>query len=224
MERLIHTLNESPRREQALLPVCAVRELDANNFIKLSNRPGRNIREKLAGKPYLQAVRRFQSVNFPENRLLKAFAIRLAELLELRRDCLSEQEDELLPRDRIVALFLMRREQLTAGTTCLPNNTLLSHRDYRRVWDAWCWLQTLDEDIARDFSKLEAREETMRHWSEYGRMYRLRRTHLFADMPVLFDYEKFAIQPWVSQLAVKEGDKNPPTIHTNKRSTRRGLH
>ena len=49
------------RREQALLHVHAVRELDANSFIKLSNLPGRNIREKLAGKPYLQAVRRFQS-------------------------------------------------------------------------------------------------------------------------------------------------------------------
>ncbi|MBN0509430.1 DNA-binding protein, partial [Pseudomonas aeruginosa] len=82
VERLFHSLNESPRREHALLPVHAVRELDANSFIKLSNRPGRTIREKLAGNPYIQAVRRFQSVDLPENRLLKAFAIRLAEMLD----------------------------------------------------------------------------------------------------------------------------------------------
>ena len=73
VERLFRALNEGPRREQALLPIHAVRELDATSFIKLSNRPGRNIREKLAGNPYLQAVRRFQSVDLPENRLLKAF-------------------------------------------------------------------------------------------------------------------------------------------------------
>jgi len=94
VERLFRALNASPRREQALLPVRAVRELDANSFIKLSNRPGRTIREKLAAKPYLQAVRRFQSIDLPENRLLKAFATRIADLLVLRRDCLSEQEDE----------------------------------------------------------------------------------------------------------------------------------
>jgi hypothetical protein len=208
VERLIHTLNESPRREHALLPVRAVRELDANSFIKLSNRPGRNIREKLAGKPYLQAVRRFQSVNLPENCLLKACVIRLAELLELRRDWLGEEEDELLPR--IQSWLISDEAQAIARWDNLPpNNTLLSHRDYRRVWDAWRWLQTLDEDIARDFSKLEAREETMRRWSEYGRMYR-EETHLFADMPVLFDYETFAIQPWVSQLAVKKATRIHP--------------
>ncbi len=61
VERLFRSLNESPRREQALMPVRNVRELDANSFIKLSNRPGRTIREKLAGRHYMQAVRRFQS-------------------------------------------------------------------------------------------------------------------------------------------------------------------
>ena len=63
VERLFRSLNESPCREQALLAVHSVRELDANSFIKLSNRPGRTIREKLAGKPYMQAVRRFQSID-----------------------------------------------------------------------------------------------------------------------------------------------------------------
>src|ERR1700677_4237714 len=45
VERLFRSLKASPRREQALLPVRAVRELDAHSFIKLSNRPGRTIRE-----------------------------------------------------------------------------------------------------------------------------------------------------------------------------------
>lgn len=81
VEHLIRSLNENPKREHALLPIRAVKELDAVSFIKLSQRPGRNIREKLSGKPYLQAVRRYQSIDLPENRLLKAFAVRLHELL-----------------------------------------------------------------------------------------------------------------------------------------------
>lgn len=205
VERLLRTLNESPRREHAFMPVRAVRELDANSFIKLSNRPGRNIREKLAGKPYLQAVRRYQSVNLPENRLLKAFVTRLAELLELRQACLGEAADELLPK---IQSWLLSDEAQTISCwdNLPPNNTLLSHRDYRRVWDAWRWLQTLDDDIDHDFSQLEARTETMQRWQEYGRMYS-EGTHLFAEMPILFDYEKFEIKPWVSPLAIQKAPK-----------------
>lgn len=193
VECLLRALNESPRREHALLPVHAVRELDANSFIKLSNRPGRNIREKLAGKPYLQAVRRFQSVNLPENRLLKAFVMRLAELLELRRDCLG-QEDELLPQ---IQAWLRSDEakEIARWDNLPPNNTLLSHRDYRRVWDAWRWLQTLDDDITRDLSKLDVREAEMRTWSRCAQMW-TDGGHRFADMPLLFDYEKLEIRPW----------------------------
>lgn len=206
VERLIRGLNTSPGREQALLPVHAVRELDANSFIKLSNRPGRTIREKLAGKPYVQAVRRFQSINLPENRLLKAFASRLAELLELRRDCLSEREDELLPK---IESWLLSDEAraIDRWDNLPPNNTLLSHRDYRRVWDAWRWLQTLDEDIARDFSNLEAREKTMHFWNKYSRMW-ADGGHVFAEIPVLYDYEKFEIRPWrYSELAFKQATR-----------------
>ena len=204
VERLFRALNESPRREQAMLPVRAVRELDARSFIKLSNRPGRNIREKLAGKPYLQAVRRFQTVNLPENRLLKAFVTRLAELLELRRDCLGEEEYELLPK--IQSWLLSGEAQaITRWDNLPPNNTLLSHRDYRRIWDAWRWMQTLDEDIARDFSQLKVRNETMHLWNKYGQMYS-EGTHIFAEMPVLFDYEKFEIRPW-SQLAFQKAPR-----------------
>lgn len=208
VERLLRTLNESPRREQALLPVHSVRELDANSFIKLSNRPGRNIREKLAGKPYLQAVRRYQSVNLPENRLLKAFLSRLAELLELRCDCLGEEEDDLLPR--IHSWFRSDEAQAIARWDNLPpNNTLLAHRDYRRVWDAWRWLQSLEDDLGHDYHELELRQKTLRKWSEYGRIY-ASGTHRFADMPVNFNYDAFTIRPWVPHRAIKEAATKIP--------------
>lgn len=208
IERLFHSLYESPRREQALMPVHAVRELDANSFIKLSNRPGRNIREKLAGKPYLQAVRRFQSVNLPENRLLKAFVSSLADLLESRRNYLGEEEDELLPK--IQSWLRSAEAQAIARWDNLPpNNTLLSHRDYRRVWDAWRWLQTLDDDIAGDFSKLEARDKTIRIWNEFAQMW-AEGGHLFAEMPILFDYQKFEIRPWLSRVAVQKAPRKVP--------------
>ena len=214
--RLFQTLNESPRREQALLPIHALRELDASSFIKLSNRPGRNIREKLAGKPYLQASRRFQSINLPENRLLKEFATRLTELLELRLDCLGEKDDDLLSR----AQSWLRSDEVRAiarWENLPPNNTLLAHRDYRRVWDAWRWLQTLDHDIARDLSQLEARTKTMRLWTEYARAWADGDT-LFAEMPILFNYENFVVRPWVPALAFRKSPRKlsrTSTVKTN---------
>jgi hypothetical protein len=206
LERLFRTLNESPRREQALLPVHAVRELDATSFMKLSNRPGRNIREKLAGNPYLQAVRRFQSVDLPENRLLKAFVIRLAELLELRRDYLGH-EDDLLPK---IQSWLVSGEAqgIARWHNLPPNNTLLSHRDYRRVWDAWSWLQSLDEDLAHDLAQFERRHKTMRLWKQCAQMWAGGKS-LFAEIPLLFDYEKFEILPWSAHPPLFRETKQP---------------
>ena len=216
VERLFRSLNESPRREQALLPVHAVRELDANSFIKLSNRPGRTIREKLAGKPYMQAVRRFQSIDLPENRLLKAFVRHIAELLELRQECLGH-EDELLP---IIQSWLRSEEVQAIGNwdNLPPNNTLLSHRDYRRVWDAWRWLQSLDDDVTSDLAQLEARDKTIRLWKQCAQMW-AEGTHLFAEMPLFFDYENFEILPW----SLKPPLFNTSRQHIPRRIQRREL-
>lgn len=193
VERIFESLSESPRREQAMLPIRDVKELNATSFIALSRRPGRNVREKLAGKPYMQAVRRYQSVDLPENRLLKEFVTQLAELLELRAKYLGHED--LLLGEIHRWLRSDEAQAISRWDTLPPNNTLLSHRDYRRVWDAWTWMQALDHEIARDFSRLADREATVQKWQDYGKAYSEGNT-LFGDMPVLFAYDAFTIEPW----------------------------
>jgi len=214
IERILRSLNENPSREQAILPIRSVRELDVSSFIKLSKRPGRNIREKLAGRPYLHAVRRFQSVNLPENRLLKAFATRLVELLELRNEILGEKEDELVPKIRSW-LLSDEAKSIARWDNTPPNNTLLSHRDYGTVWDTWRWLQTLNDDMEGDLSAIEARAETIRIWDHYAQMYSLGK-HYYAEMPVFFDYETFSIQPWVSRPKFLKASKRFERTHERK--------
>ncbi|MFN4002077.1 DNA-binding protein [Microcella sp.] len=198
VEHLLDSLNESPRREQALLPIRAVREVNATSLIALNRRPGRNVREKLAGRPYMHAVRRYQSIDLPENRLLKVFAARLAELLELRHEYLRD-EDTLLA---VMQSWLRGDESARIGRwdNLPPNNTLLSHRAYRRVWDAWRWLQTLDDDIDRDIRRAAERAETVSEWEGHALDFR-EGTVGYGDMPVLFDYEEFTIRPWLAKLA-----------------------
>lgn len=210
VEHLIRSLNENPKREHALLPIRAVKELDAVSFIKLSQRPGRNIREKLSGKPYLQAVRRYQSIDLPENRLLKAFAVRLHELLTIRKECLGrvldEGEDPLLST---LDSWLRSDEarSIAQWENLPPNNTLLSHRDYRRVWDAWTWLQSLDEDVDKDFSNLERRQQVMTFWQKVAQ-YRFSTDTIMAELPIVFDYENFIIDTWGGQeIFMTHGDK-----------------
>lgn len=191
--KLFRGLNESPRREQAMLPLRAVRELDSSSFMALSRRSGRTIREKLAGKPYLQAVRRLQSVDLPENQLLKAFSLRLEELLELRVQLLGEEPDALL---WLIRSWLRTDEakSIRRWENLPPNNTLLSHRDYRAVYDAWGWLQHLDEAVNEDMVHLRQRQQVIQQWTDYWKQ---NERCIFAEQPIIFDYEHFTMVPWL---------------------------
>jgi len=199
IHRLFRALNENPRRDQALLPLRAVRELNASSFIALSRRPGRNVREKLADKPYMQAVRRFQSIDLPQNRLLKEFVTRLVDLLEIRGDFLGERDNLVVDIHRWLqsdeALAISRWQNIPA------NNTLLSHHDYRRIWDAWRWLQSLDEDSSKDLDSVDARATTIAQWDSIGEHFSDGKS-LLANIPVLFDYDLFTIEPWCSPILV----------------------
>lgn len=191
--KLIQGLTEEPRRMNEYMPIKDVRELDTSSFVALSRRPGRNIREKLADKPYMQAVRHYQSFDTTENRLLKAYAVKLVELLTLRHDYLGESDALLSTLQRWLrsdeAQSISRWENLP------PNNTLISHRDYRRVWDSWRWLQTIDDDVDRDNEDYARRCQVRNHWNQLANAYAAGETQ-FAEMPVIVDWTGFDIRPW----------------------------
>lgn len=197
--RLMTALSEEPRREPAYLPIRQVRELDTASFIALSRRPGRNIREKLADKPYMQAVRHFQSIDIPENRLLKAYLMQLADALELRKEYLKDKGVE----DYLQAIYRWLKEDevqtISRWENLAPNNALLSHRDYRRVWDSWRLLQSLDADIERDMVDLVRRRYIKDKWEKLAKQYAVGNV-VFADMPLIIDYNTFDITPWDPDL------------------------
>ena len=202
-KRIINSLNNSPKRDQAILPLRSVRELNAASFIALSRRPGRNIREKLSDRPYMQAVRRYQSIDLPENRLFKAFLVRLVELLEVRMTCLGDQDELITDIHRW--LNSEQANEISQWQNLAANNTLLSHRDYRRIWDAWRWLQRLDDDIEEDRRALDERRGLVATWEDLAHEFSEGKT-LFGSMPVLFDYESFSIETWCLPIQVATKD------------------
>ena len=92
---LLLSLRSKIQREYELQPIYSVREIDFNTTLWLSKKPGRNVREKLAKKPYLKAVKRRPSFDTAENRLLKAFTSRFRRLLDAREDLIKERCDEV---------------------------------------------------------------------------------------------------------------------------------
>lgn len=217
-KRLMKALSEEPRREPAYLPIRQVRELDTASFIALSRRPGRNIREKLADKPYMQAVRHFQSIDIPENRLLKAYLTQLADALELRKEYLKDKGVE----DYLQAIYRWLKEDevqtISRWENLAPNNALLSHRDYRRVWDSWRLLQSLDADIERDMVDLVRRRQIKDKWEKLAKRYAVG-SSVFADMPLIIDYNTFDITPWDSNLPcaqAKVSARNAGFFETNE--------
>ena len=87
-------------REDVMMPVYKVRELDSYCINWLSRKSGRTIREKLAGIGSMMAVRRRESFDTGENRLLKTFAERISELIQLKQEYLPDESAPPCPMKR----------------------------------------------------------------------------------------------------------------------------
>lgn len=189
--RIVRVLNEQPRTEHAKMHISRVREMDASSFMKLANRTGRTIREKLSVNPYVTSVRHFQSIDLAENQLLKAYAIRLEELLSEREKAFDRPEPFLVD----IRKWLRTEEARTISrwNNIPPNNVLLAHRDYRRIWNAWRWLQALDDDIERDRRALQRRQNTMEFWNRAAAVFS-NASALMADIPLEFSFDEFEVR------------------------------
>jgi len=197
LEEILRHLHEGLVRQHASLPLRAVRELDTASFFALSRRSGRTIREKLADRPYLLAVERRWTVDTAENRLVKAFCLRVTELLRTRVDCRGKTEESWLEDLRATIdswLLDPAVREIGRWENLPPNNFVLQHRDYRRVWDAWSWTQTIDEDLRRDHGHRLAQWTAMAFWTLVARLERCPAVRLL-EQPCYLDYESFAIVP-----------------------------
>ena len=150
---------ERPRqkiqRAHVLQPIHRVREMDAKCMDWLGRQPGRNVREKLAGKTGALGVQREFSPETEENRLV-AKVIRILEpLLEVRIAEIDRGDfdfrDEALERRLRECSHLCHRAirqsvfgEIDSRAPVRPNNVLLGDRRYSRIWRAWRWLRLLE--------------------------------------------------------------------------------
>lgn len=184
-------------REHAILPIHAAREVDSNSIQWLSRLPGRTVREKLSGKPYMKAVRRRSSVDTAENRLLKFFLRRLEQILIERQNALSTATEETCEELLVSLQRWLRTEdtdEIGAWGNLPPNNTLLQDKRYRKVWDGWLWLQAIDEQITRDSKRVRQDLLSVIYWNTLSLLNRSGRFRT-VQQPVGLDYDNFSISP-----------------------------
>jgi cold shock CspA family protein len=184
-------------REHAMLPIHAAREVDSNCVQWLSRQPGRTLREKLSGKPYMKAVRRRSSVDTAENRLLRAFLFRLEQILIERQNVLSAAEEETCEELLVSIQRWLRTEDATeigAWGNLPPNNTLLHDKRYRKVWDGWLWIQAIDEQITGDSKRIDRDILSVIYWNTISLLNNSGRFRT-VQQPVGLDYDNFSISP-----------------------------
>ncbi len=184
-------------REHAMLPIHAAREVDSNSVQWLSRQPGRTLREKLSGKPYMKAVRRRSSVDTAENRLLRAFLFRLEQILIERQNVLSAETEETCEELLVSLQRWFRTEdaaEIGAWGNLPPNNTLLQEKRYRKVWDGWLWLQAIDERITGDSKRVHKDTISVIYWNTLSVLNHSGRFRT-VQQPVCLDYDNFSIVP-----------------------------
>lgn len=184
-------------REHALMPIYAAREIDSISVQWLSRKPGRTLREKLSGKPYIKAVRRRSSLDTLENRLLKAFILRLERILFTRQTALdSDTEDTCEELLVLLERWLRSQEfdEIGSWGNLPPNNTLLQDKRYRKIWDGWIWSQSIDENIFSDYLRMKHDHLAVIYWNFLSI---LNQTTYFRmiQQPLIIDYDKFIIKP-----------------------------
>ena len=209
IRRIFESMTEVPRRRHEYMHVSRVRELDVASFVALSRRPGRNVREKLASKPVMKAVRRVQSIDLPQNQLVKEFVLRLVDCLESRVHYLKSQainvqrDEEFLD----VARRWLRSDEansISAWRNLPPNNALLSHPDYRRVWNSWNWLMSLESVLDRCAENVESYQSVIDVWQQLAVDHQAGSLTV-AEVPVTIGIEAFEIQPFIDWSDVKFG-------------------
>ena len=190
----------SPRNEiirsHERMNIYQAREIDSAGIMEISRRPGRTVKEKVAVKPTILAVKREQGADTLENRLLKKYLVRLVNVLDERQKCFDDLENEDSTLSRLYSVI--RRWLKSEEADCIgkwqnlpPNNILLHDKNYRKIWRGWQFLLDLDEMILNDWKDIDRLLSVYIFWNTLSNLQK--KGSKIKQSPLKFDYDKFEI-------------------------------
>lgn len=192
---LAESMREKIVRENVLMPVYKVREINSYGLNWLSRQSGKTTRQKVssAGNSVM-AVQRRMSFDTAENRLFIAFVKEMYEQLitklENVPDHMRRSEEEEF-RDELSS-FLRRQDikEVRRWENLPPNNTLLSDQNYKKIWNAWNEMKKIDERISNNTNLLDDRLAVIFY---VELLVYLRDTLIIPQQPVEIEYDEYKI-------------------------------
>lgn len=216
----------SPRNEiirsHERMNIYQAREIDSAGIMEISRRPGRTVKEKVAMKPTILAVKREQGADTLENRLLKKYLIRLVNVLDERQKCFDELENEDSTLSRLYSVIRRwlkseEAERIGKWQNLPPNNILLHDKNYRKIWRGWQFLLDLDEMVLNDWNNIDRLLSVYIFWKTLSILQS--KGSKILQSPLKFDYNKFEICniPFESANCVRvEAEEYALEINSNK--------
>lgn len=224
-EKSIFYIFDSPKKEilrfHEQLPVYKAKEIDSTGIIDISRRPGRSVREKLAYKPSVIAVKRKQSIDTLENRLFKKFVKKSIVILEERLDYYGEEKLKFENEESMLSVLYSKlcrwlrseeAEEIGEWQNLPPNNILLCDKYYKKIWAAWRGLTTLEDLIQDDFKNLDQLIAVSIFWKTAALLQK--KNCKLKQQPLSFDYEKFQIKT-ICHSNDNNSDENDAAISTD---------
>lgn len=202
--------------------IYQAREIDSAGIMEISRRPGRTVKEKVAMKPTILAVKREQGADTLENRLLKKYLIRLVNVLDERQKCFDELENEDSTLSRLYSVIRRwlkseEAERIGKWQNLPPNNILLHDKNYRKIWRGWQFLLDLDEMVLNDWNNIDRLLSVYIFWKTLSILQG--KGSKILQSPLKFDYNKFEICniPFESANCVRvEAEEYALEINSNK--------
>lgn len=159
---LLDFLHEKNLREHRTSRPERVREIDSRCMMWLAKKPGFTIKQKIASEQRMMGVYHTTSIDMAENRLLKAFLLKLDDIL-FEKEKAAKSQGFAIPEEmrRLISTihswtYSDEYAQIAPWNNVPPNNTLLNDKNYRKIWKAWLALQKLAEQIEADKNRLPA--------------------------------------------------------------------
>ena len=157
MAQIVREPRHRMRRQHAVLGLPKVREVDVRGLRWLTQRPGANVREKLAHARRMLGVVRPWVPDTHENRVVCRVIGDVRNILARRNASVVRREEGGGLKDPLEAglesLRHICREEFERSAlatvrpamSLIPNNVLLGDRDYKRVWKLANWLRAREE-------------------------------------------------------------------------------
>ena len=216
----------SPRNEiirsHERMNIYQAREIDSAGIMEISRRPGRTVKEKVAVKPTILAVKREQGADTLENRLFKKYLIRLVNVLDERQKCFDELENEDSTLSRLYSVIRRwlksdEADRIGKWQNLPPNNILLHDKNYRKIWRSWQFLLDLDEMVLNDWNDIDRLLAVYIFWKTLSILQS--KGSKILQSPLKFDYNKFEICniPFESDNCVRvEAEEYALEMNSNK--------